>query len=211
MKTILLKDLNINLSNRKFKESIDLIIHVRDIGYKQNASKRINSFVRLPHILSNKLRVGVIASSSVLETVTDKGMVKIDIEQIRPMAKNMKEAKKFLTSFDSFLAEISLMPEIIKSFGRILGPTGLMPMPCPKVESFQENYDKIVKSVKIQIKDKPLIFMKIGTADMKNNEIIENITAVLDLLSSKLEYGMKDIISIYVKTTMGKPVKLNHK
>jgi large subunit ribosomal protein L1 len=43
---------------------------------------------------------------------------------------------------------------------------------------------------------------------MKDEEIAENITVIVRRLEGKLKRGMKNIKSITLKTTMGKPVEL---
>ena len=43
---------------------------------------------------------------------------------------------------------------------------------------------------------------------MKNEEILENIKTVLTRVQNRLKRGIKNIDSIYIKTTMGKPVKV---
>ncbi len=44
---------------------------------------------------------------------------------------------------------------------------------------------------------------------MKDEEIGENVTAVIKRVASKLEKGMSNIESVYIKTTMGKAVKID--
>jgi ribosomal protein L1 len=44
--------------------------------------------------------------------------------------------------------------------------------------------------------------------DMKDEEITENIMAVLRVLEGKLKKGMKNIKFAIIKTTMGSPVKI---
>jgi len=44
--------------------------------------------------------------------------------------------------------------------------------------------------------------------NMKEEEISENIQAVLRVVEGKLKKGMKNIKSAYIKTAMGAPVKI---
>jgi ribosomal protein L1 len=43
---------------------------------------------------------------------------------------------------------------------------------------------------------------------MKDEEITENIQAILKVLEGKLKKGMKNIRFAYIKTAMGTPVKI---
>ena len=44
---------------------------------------------------------------------------------------------------------------------------------------------------------------------MSNGDLAENLSAVIKRIVGKLEKGYGNIDSVFLKTTMGKPVKLN--
>ena len=55
----------------------------------------------------------------------------------------------------------------------------------------------------------PIIQCRVGTEDMSDEQLVENIQAVIGRLEAKLKKGLKNIASIYVKETMGPAVKVN--
>ena len=61
----------------------------------------------------------------------------------------------------------------------------------------------------VRMRNQPVIQCRVGTEDMKEEELVENIQAVVNVLEGKLKRGMKNIDSAYVKTSMGEPVKIS--
>jgi large subunit ribosomal protein L1 len=68
--------------------------------------------------------------------------------------------------------------------------------------------DNLRKTVSVRSKDKMTFHFAIGTTEMAPEELAENIELVLKRISAKLEKGMMNIRSVYVKTTMGPSKKV---
>ncbi|RLG43389.1 MAG: hypothetical protein DRN78_01915 [Thermoproteota archaeon] len=66
---------------------------------------------------------------------------------------------------------------------------------------------KLKKSVRIRMKDQPLIHVKVGSRDMNPEEIMENIKTILSVIERKYEDPSK-IARVYIKTTMGPAYEL---
>jgi len=49
---------------------------------------------------------------------------------------------------------------------------------------------------------------RIGTEDMSDEQIAENIQAVIRRLEGKLKRGLKNIRSLIIKAAMGPPIEL---
>jgi ribosomal protein L1 len=58
------------------------------------------------------------------------------------------------------------------------------------------------------MRNQPIIQCAVGTADMKDEEVVDNIQAVLRMLEGKLKRGLKNIKFAFIKTSMGTPVKI---
>ena len=100
------------------------------------------------------------------------------------------------------------MPMIGRSLGRIFAPRGKMPKPIPPDADIEAIIKKLRNSIRVRSKDKPTFHCLVGREDMKPEDIAENIEAVLSRVESKLERGRMNIKSAYVKTTMGKAIRV---
>ena len=144
------------------------------------------------------------------------GVDAVGKDRIEELGKSDKiEKKKFVKRYEFFIASNDLMRFVAKDFGKILGPHGKMPRPMPQgygvinpgdpIEPVIERYKKIIR---LKLTKFPLIQFKIGTKDMNVKKLSENLKAALDFVEHKMEKGRQNIRSIFVKTTMGKPVKI---
>jgi ribosomal protein L1 len=58
------------------------------------------------------------------------------------------------------------------------------------------------------MREQPVLQCRIGTENMADDKIVENIQAVVSRIEEKLERGFKNIGEILLKATMSKPVKI---
>lgn len=122
------------------------------------------------------------------------------------LAKNKREAKNLAKGADFLLAEPKLMPTIGKVLGQFIGPKGKLPkIITGDVKSLVENYKK---SVRIRIKDAPVVQCSVGKENMDDEKVVENIETVLKALETKLPKGKNNFKEMFVKLTMSKPVKV---
>ena len=119
-----------------------------------------------------------------------------------------KQLRKLGNTYDVFIAEAPLMPLVGKTLGPILGPRGKLPIPVPPNVNITEAIKKNRKTVRLRMKNQPIIQCQIGSEDMKDEELADNIQAVLRVLEGKLKRGLKNIKFLFIKTSMGTPVKI---
>jgi len=100
------------------------------------------------------------------------------------------------------------MPLVGRTLGATLGPRGKMPKPVPPNIDIKAQIEKLGQTVNLRIRNQPMLQCSIGTEDMKDEEIAENIMTIVRRVEGKLKRGLKNITTIYLKTTMGKPVKI---
>jgi large subunit ribosomal protein L1 len=110
--------------------------------------------------------------------------------------------------YDYFIAEASLMPAVGKVLGAVLGPKGKMPTPVAPAANIADIIEKQRKMVQIRMRGQPVLQCRIGTEDMQEEQIAENVQAVIRRLEGKLKHGLKNIRSIVIKAAMGPPVKI---
>lgn len=203
----IIKKLQSESKQRKFLESVELAINLKDIDLT-NPKNRIQEDVALPHGRGKSVKIGVFASSEM--AVKAKGVADVVIlpEEIEEIAKDKAKARKFARQGDFFLAEAPLMPTVGKRLGMVLGPRGKMPKPMPPGSDPKAAIEKLRSSITIRTRDKRTFHFPIGTKDMPAEKLAENLDFIIKRLTSKLERGKMNIQSIYVKTTMGPSYKV---
>ena len=203
-----IKEMKKQSPSRKFVESVDLSINLRDINL-QDPSKRFQLDVQLPNALKKEIKICVLAEGSQLVEAQSAGAARvIDKEELENISRDPKLAKKIAQQYDFFIASAPLMPLIGRNLGKYLGPRGKMPKPVPPaapIEPLLQNYSA---TVQIRLRESPVIQARVGTADMTNEALFENALAVVRNIESRLEKGENNIRSIFIKTTMGPAVKV---
>jgi len=192
---------------RKFVETVEVAINLRDVDL-QNPQKRINAEVALPHGRGRPARVAVFAQGEM--AVISKKIVETVLgpEQIDELSENKREARKLADKFDFFVAETGLMATIGKSLGVVLGPRGKMPRPIPPQADIERIINSLTNLVPVRSKDRPTFHVPFGNVSMSKEQLAENLETILKRVESNLDRGTDNIASIWVKTTMGKAVRL---
>ncbi len=196
-----------NSKKRKFVQSLDLVINLKDVDLSK-PENRIDEEIELPKGRGKEAKIAVFASGELALKAKGVADTIISPEQIKELAEDKKKAKELAESHDFFVAEAPLMPSIGRSLGRILAPRGKMPKPIPPDADIESIVNKLKKSIKIRSKDKPTFHCLIGKEDMSPEDLAENVETILDRVESKLERGRMNIKSAYIKTTMGKAVRV---
>ena len=192
---------------RKFVETIEVAINLRDVDL-QNPQKRINAEVALPHGRGRPSRVAVFAQGEM--AVISKKIVDTVLgpDQIDELSENKREARKLADKYDFFVAETGLMANIGKSLGVVLGPRGKMPRPIPPQADIERIINSLTNLVPVRSKDRPTFHVPFGNVSMPQEQLAENLETILKRVESNLDRGTDNIASIWVKTTMGKAVRL---
>lgn len=191
---------------RKFKQSWDLTINVRGIDLKKPENRFKFDFM-LPEGRGKDLRVCVIADSLAAEAEKHADLV-ITKDEIEPLGKNRKKLKKIASENDWFFGEATLMAQIGKAMGVVLGTRGKMPKPLPPKVSVVPFIGRARKSTMVTLKETPVIHIPIGSDDMEPEKVARNAEAVYNAVIEKLPRGRTSVKSVYLKLTMGKPVRL---
>ena len=193
--------------NRKFKQSVDVVINLKNIDMN-DAKNRIEDEVILPHGRGVEAKLALFASGDLaLKSKTHVDLL-IKPEEIEELAKDKKKFKKIADEYDFFISEAPLMPVIGKTLGIILGPRGKMPKPVPPTVDIATLAKNLRKTVKIRSKTTKTIHATVGQEEMNTEHISDNIDAIFKRLEGKLERGKLNIGSVYVKTSMGPPMRI---
>jgi len=196
LKTI--KELKEKSKKRNFSQSFDLIVNLKEMDMKKPENK-MNVEAPLPFGIESK--VGVFSDSH-----KDLNADIFTTADVANFGKNKREAKKLARDTDFFLAEPKMMALVGKTLGQMLGPRGKVPKVL--TGNPKELIDGYKKSVRIRTKETPVVQCFVGKETMKDEEVSDNIEAVLKFLEGKLPKGKINIGNVMLKLTMSKPVKL---
>ena len=187
---------------RNFTETVDISINLKDIDLSV-PKNRITDDVILPHGRGREVKVCVIGGSELVSKAKPVADRTLTADELGKIADDKKAAKKMAGEFDYFIAEASLMPVVGKRLGIVLAPRGKMPRPIQPGADPRPVIENLRKTVSVRSKDKKTFHAPVGTAAMTPEQIAENIDFILKRLTTKLERGIMNIGSVYVKTTMG--------
>jgi large subunit ribosomal protein L1 len=196
-----------NNPQRKFAQGVDLSINLRDIDPKKPEG-RIDVDVALPHEVGKPYKVGVFGDGELAHRARDAGadivLGRADVEAIQ---QERKRVKKLADEFHFFLAQADFMVRIGKTLGPVLGPRGKMPKPIPPTTDPRPLIERLKRTLKVRTRDQPTLHAHIGVENMSDEALAANARAVLDAVEHRLE-GLSKVRSIHLKTTMGKPVRV---
>lgn len=194
-----------NKGKRKFKQSVELIINMRSIDFSKSEN-RLNLDVPLPKGKGGKEPKIAVFGDEALVTEAKKAGADLtvlpdNIEKYKEKGKLKDLAKNY-----SMLAQPPLMGQVARHLGQYLGPRGKLPRPV--IGNIVQLIGRTRNSVRIVSKGRylPTVQCFVGTEEMSAEDLLENIDAVYDAIKGKVSEG--NIKSVYVKLTMGKPIRV---
>lgn len=201
----MIKEVKAATKQRKFKQSLELIINFKDIDVKKGFA--LNEVVQLPKT-SSPATVCIIATGDMSQKAkVAKADSVIGIEELEKFETNKRESRKFINKYDFFLADTKVMPVVGKTLGQLLGPRGKMPTPVPFDASIEAFLERFRSCIKVRTRASLSVSSKIGDETMEDSDLAINAHAVLSAIEKKLPNGEKNIRRVMIKTTMGKPIK----
>lgn len=195
-----IKKLREQNKKRAFSQTVDLIVNLKNIDTKKSGNKINETFV-LPNAFGKGSEVVVFS-----DTIKADNFKVLKGADIQKMTKDKRSAKKLARSTSFFLSEPKLMPLIGKNLGQILAPRGKMPTLISGDVNVMVN--RLKKSIRIRIKDSPVIQCAIGEESMDDEKLAQNVEAVVTFLQKRLPKGRDNIKNVMIKMTMSKPVKI---
>jgi len=131
----------------------------------------------------------------------------IEPAKLESYAGNKKDAKGLAREYDFFLADTALMPRIGRVLGQFLGPRGKIPTPVPPNAQIETMINRMRGAVRVRSRGSLGVSARVGDRKLPDAEIADNILAMIQAVQKKLPNGDKNIKTVAVKTSMGKPVK----
>lgn len=186
-------------ASTKFRESVDIAVN---LGVDPRKSDQVvRSATNLPKGTGKTVRVAVFAQGDNATLAKKAGA---DLVGFEDLAAQIKAGEM---NFDVVIATPDSM-RVVGQLGQVLGPRGLMPN--PKVGTVTTNVEAAVKDAKAgQVRyrtDKNgIIHCTVGKVDFAENDLIENIVALISDLKKAKPPSSKGVYikKITLSTTMG--------
>ncbi len=191
---------------RKFTQSLDLIITLKDFDAKKT---KFEEHAVLPNGVGKPVKIAAFVggeSKEEAEQLCDLVILDAKLSQYT----DKRKARKLARQYDFIISQANIMPEIAKHLGKYLAPLGKMPNPkfgmiFPPKASVKLIVAKLKDTVMLATKKAPVIQCRIGTDAMDDAKLADNAFFVVDFVTRKLPQNMSKIM---VKTTMGRPVRV---
>ncbi|ACP35897.1 ribosomal protein L1 [Sulfolobus islandicus Y.G.57.14] len=195
-----------NNPKRNFVQSVEIIVTFKEVDMKKGDLK-LREIVVLPKPPEKSKKVLVVPTIQQLEYAKKaEPNTILTKEELQRLQGNKRAIKKLARQNDWFLIAPDSMALVGRILGPALGPRGKFPTPLPNTADISEYILRFKRSTLVKTKDQPQTQAFIGTENQQIADLAENALAVLNVIESK-GYAQK-IRNIYVKTTMGKVVKV---
>ncbi|BBD72559.1 50S ribosomal protein L1 [Sulfodiicoccus acidiphilus] len=192
---------------RNFTQAVDVIVVFKDVNMKVGDVK-LRETVFLPNRPSVERRVLVVPNFEQLENAKKaQPAVVMSKDELQKLQGNKRAVKKLASQNQWFLISQDNMALAGRVLGPALGPRGKFPVPMPNNLDPVEVISNYKRATLLRTKDQPHVQAFIGTVDLGPDKLAANALAVLNVVESKLK-SQSNVKAIYVKTTMGKPVRV---
>ncbi|WP_132057525.1 50S ribosomal protein L1 [Halorussus amylolyticus] len=192
---------------RNFRETVDLAINLRDLDLNE-PSNRVDESIVLPAGTGQDTQIVVFAEGETALRAEEVADEVFDGDELEDLGDDDDAAKDLADETDFFIAEASMMQDIGRYLGTILGPRGKMPEPLQPDDDVVETINRMKNVVQLRSGDRRTFHTRVGAEDMTAEDIADNIDVILRRLHSNLEKGPLNVDSVYVKTTMGPSVEV---
>jgi len=205
-----LKQVKETSGKKKFNQSIDLIIVLRDLDLKKT-DNHVDTYVQLHYPKGKTIKVCGIVGGELLEQSRKFLDMTISVEEFEKYQKDKKSCKKLASEYEYFVAQATIMPKIAQAFGRVFGPRGKMPSPqagcvVPPNANLQQLASRLRHLVRLTVKTVPMVQIMVGKEDSNEDEVVDNIMTIYNHLTHALPKEESNVRRVILKTTMGKPV-----
>ena len=187
---------------RNFRETVDLAVNLRDVDL-DDPNNRVDESIVLPQGTGQETRIVVFAEGETALRAQDVADEVLDGDDLEDLGDDDDAAKDLADETEFFVAEASMMQNIGRYLGTVLGPRGKMPTPLQPDDDVVETVERMKNTVQVRSRDRRTFHTRVGAQDMDADEIADNIDVIVRRLTADLEKGPQNIDGLYVKTTMG--------
>ncbi len=189
----------------KFDETIELAMN---LGVDpRHADQMVRGTVQLPNGTGKSLRIAVFARDAKAEEAQAAGADMVGAEDLA------EQVQKGEINFDRCIATPDMMA-VVGRLGKILGPRGLMPN--PKLGTVTPDVTAAVQAAKagqveFRVEKAGIVHAGVGKASFSEQQIEENVRAVIDAVVKAKPSGAKGtfVKRVALSSTMGAGVKID--
>ncbi|MFB6356261.1 MAG: 50S ribosomal protein L1 [bacterium] len=199
-------DMVLDQATADFDETIEC--HVRLDVDPTKSDEQIRGSLELPAGTGQDVRVVVFAEGEDAQEAEDAGADEVGADDL------IERIQDGWLEFDQSVATPDMMSDL-SELGPVLGPRGLMPNNKAGTVTFdvKDAVEKLKRGqVELRTDKYGIIHTKLGTSDMENDEIKENLRAVLKFIVNNRPPGApargQYIQSISMSPTMGPSLKV---
>jgi len=191
---------------RNFQETVELQIGLKN--YDPSRDKRFAGSIRLPNTPKPRMTCCILGDEVHCDQAKALGVDFRTIEDLKKLNKDKKLVKKLAKQFDFFLASESVIKQIPRLLGPGLNKAGKFPAPISHADNMKDKIEEMRSTLKFQLKKVLCLGAAIGHVAMNEDELAANLMISINFLVSLLKKNWQNVKSLYVKSTMGKPVLL---
>eukprot|EP00833_Pecoramyces_ruminatium_P015318 jgi/Orpsp1_1/1189350/evm.model.d7180000071339.1 len=191
---------------RKFTESIELQIGLKN--YDPQRDKRFSGTIKLPNVPRPNLKICLLGDAYHIDQAKAIGLPCMSVEDLKKLNKNKKLVKKLAKRYDAFIASEALIKQIPRLLGPGLNKAGKFPTPVAHGVDLATKCDEIKATIKFQLKKVLCLGVAVGHVNMTEDEILANTMLAINFLISLLKKNWQNVRSLFIKSTMGKPIRL---
>lgn len=169
----------------KFDETIEVAMN---LGVDpRHADQMVRGVVTLPNGTGKTVRVGVFARGAKADEATAAGADVVGAEDL------METVQGGTIDFDVCIATPDMMP-VVGRLGKVLGPRGMMPN--PKLGTVTVDVTKAINDAKggqvqYRVEKAGIIHVGVGKASFGEDQILENVKAIVDAVARAKPTGAK--------------------
>jgi len=199
-------------NKRNFKQTVDLIITLKDLDQKK-PDHQVDFFLPLHYPTGRQFKVCGFVGPEMKDAAKRDLDFAIITDDFPIYEKDKKKIKKLANEYDYFIAQANLMAKVAQIFGRTLGPKNKMPNPksgcvVPPGANLAALKQRLLTTVRVLAKTAPYFQVAVGKEDMDQDHIADSIMTIYQQMVHHLPGEMNNIKDVSIKLTMGPCVKV---
>lgn len=196
---------------RKFPQSYELIINLKGLNLKK-PEEQVELFLALPHAPRKETKIAALVGGELAEHAKETCDATITTDDFVKYS-DKKNIKQLSRSYDYFIAQANIMPQIAKQFGRVFGPHNKMPNPkvgcvVPPNANLSTLIERLKTTVRAAAKVDASVKVKVGYEGQDIEHVAENMLTIYNAVLGKLPQEINNIKNIMIKKTMSPPIKI---